>query len=375
MINIIYLDNSATTNITQPVLDVMMPYLTTQYYNPSSIYSPSRKVHNDIEQARKTIAKAINAKPNEIYFTSGGSESNSWVISNFLSVLTSNIEHHSILNAPNTFNAIKVNQNGMVDNLENIPTLIRDYTARLVSVMYVNNEIGTIQPIKQIAEICHKNNTLIHTDAVQAFGSTKIDVKEIGVDFLSLSGHKFHAPKGTGVLYIKEGRNLLPLIYGGKQEKHKRGSTENIIGIIGMAKAMELYNYDIEKSLRVSNMRDKLLNIIQSNVSDIIINGDMKNKVCGNLNISFKGIEAESLSLQLDMEDICVSAGSACNSGSLDPSHVLQAINVPEDYIRGTIRISINEFNTNEEIEYVGNKIIEIVNKLRAINNYYNYKS
>lgn len=372
MINIIYFDNSATTNITQPVLDAMLPYLTTQYYNPSSIYSPSRKIHNDIEQARKTIAKAINAKPNEIYFTSGGSESNNWVISNFLSVLTSNIEHHSILNAPNTFNAIKVNQNGIVNNLDNIPTLIRAYTARLVSVMYVNNEIGTIQPIKQIAEICHKNNTLFHTDAVQAFGSVKIDVKELDVDFLSLSGHKFHAPKSTGILYAKEGRNLLPLIYGGKQERAKRGGTENIYGIIGMAKAMELYNYDIEKSLRVSNMRDKLLNIIQSNVPDIIINGDTNNKVSGNLNISFKGIEAESLSLQLDMEDICVSAGSACNSGSLDPSHVLQAINVPEDYIRGTIRISINEFNTNEEIEYVGNKIVEIVNKLREINNSYN---
>ena len=369
MINIIYFDNSATTNITQPVLDAMLPYLTTQYYNPSSLYNPSRKIHNDIEQARETIAKAINAKPNEIYFTSGGSESNNWVISNFLSVLTSNIEHHSILNAPNTFNAIKVNQNGIVDNLDNIEALIRGYTAKLVSVMYVNNEIGTIQPIKQIAEICHKNKVLFHTDAVQAYGSVKIDVKELNVDFLSLSGHKFHAPKYTGILYIKKGKNLLPLIYGGKQEFGKRGGTENVASIIGMAKAMELYNYNIEKTLRVSNMRDKLLNIIQSNVPDIIVNGDMKNKVCGNLNISFKGIEAESLSLQLDMEDICVSAGSACYSGSLDPSHVIKAINVPDEYAYGTIRISINEFNTNEEIEYAGKKIIEIVNRLRFMNN------
>lgn len=363
----IYFDNSATTNITQPVLDSMLPYLTNQFSNPSSIYKSSRKIHEYIEQARKTIAKTINAKPNEIYFTSGGSESNNWVIHNFLSVLTSNIEHHSILNAQNTIPAIKVNKNGIIDNFKSIPTLIKDYTADLVSVMYVNNEIGTIQPINQIAEICHKNNILIHTDAIQAFGNVKIDVEKLGIDFMSLSGHKFHAPKGVGILYIKSGINLLPLIYGGKQEKGKRGGTENVAGIIGMAKAIELYDYDIEKSLRVSNMRDKLLDIIQNNVTDIIVNGDMKNKVSGNLNISFKGIESESLSLQLDINDICISSGSACTSGSLDPSHVLQAINVPKDYIYGTIRISINEFNTDEEIEYVGKKIIEIVNGLRLM--------
>ena len=352
----VYLDNASTTKIDNMVLAEMLPYLRDNYGNASSLHSLGRKSRQAIEHAREQVAKSINAEPNQIFFTSGSTESNNWIISNFNHVLCSKVEHHSILNNPKctpiTF-----------DNLAN--TIHKD-RPDLVTHMYVNNETGQIYNIKEMAEICHKMKVPFYTDSTQAFGHIPIDVKYLDIDGMSLSGHKFHAPNGVGILYLKEPDKYKPMLYGGGQEKHLRAGTENVAGIVGMGKACELYNYDLKTDEYVLNLKIHLMDFITNNISNVMINSPLETTVSNILNVSFKGIEGESLMLMLDRAGICVSSGSACNSGSLEPSHVLKDMGVPDEYIYGTIRFSFSKFNTLEEIIEAEKVLKEIVEKLRG---------
>lgn len=351
----IYLDNASTTKIDNMVLAEMLPYLKENYGNASSLHSLGRKSRQAIEHAREQVAKSINAEPNQIFFTSGSTESNNWIISNFNHVLCSKVEHHSILNNPKctpiTF-----------DNLANT---IHKQRPDLVTCMYVNNEIGTIYNIKEMAEICHKMKVPFYTDSTQGYGHIPIDVKDLNVDGMSLSGHKFHASNGTGILYLKEPDKYKPMLYGGGQEKHLRAGTENVAGIVGMGKACELHNYNEETDTKIENMREHLKAFIINNIPDVRIN-ETFHRVNNILNVSFKGIEGESLMLMLDRAGICVSSGSACNSGSLEPSHVLGDMGVPDDYIYGTIRFSFSEYNTLDEIITTEKALKETVEKIRG---------
>ena len=352
----IYLDNCATTKISNAVFTEMLPYLRENYGNASSLHSLGRKSRQAIEHAREQVAKSINAEPNQIFFTSGSTESNNWIISNFNHVLCSKVEHHSILNNPKctpiTF-----------DNLAN--TIYKKHPD-LVTHMYVNNETGQIYNNKEMAEICHKMKVPFYTDSTQAFGHIPIDVKDLNVDGMSLSGHKFHAPKSVGILYLKEPNKYKPMLYGGGQEKHLRAGTENVAGIVGMGKACELHNYNAETDNYLLFLKANLIAFIQNNIPDVMINSPLETTVSNILNVSFKGIEGESLMLMLDRDDICVSSGSACNSGSLEPSHVLKDMGVPDDYIYGTIRFSFSKFNTLEEIIETEKVLKETVEKLRS---------
>ena len=352
----IYLDNCATTKISNAVFKEMLPYLRENYGNASSLHSLGRKSRQAIEHAREQVAKSINAEPNQIFFTSGSTESNNWIISNFNHVLCSKVEHHSILNNPKctpiTF-----------DNLAN--TIYKKHPD-LVTHMYVNNETGQIYNIKEMAEICHKMKVPFYTDSTQAFGHIPIDVKDLNVDGMSLSGHKFHAPKSVGILYLKEPNKYKPMLYGGGQEKHLRAGTENVAGIVGMGKACELHNYNAETDNYLLFLKANLIAFIQNNIPDVMINSPLETTVSNILNVSFKGIEGESLMLMLDRDDICVSSGSACNSGSLEPSHVLKDMGVPDDYIYGTIRFSFSKFNTLDEIIETEKVLKETVEKLRS---------
>lgn len=352
----IYLDYAASTPITQPVLEAMLPYLTTQYGNPSTLYNFGREARKAVEKARQQIAKAINAEPSQIYFTSGATESNNWVCSNFNRVMCSPYEHHSVLNHPHTI---------QLSQFCSLEWNIQDVLPDLVSYMAVNNEIGTIYDIKNMAKICHENHVLFHTDATQAFGHRPINVKELDVDFLSLSGHKFHAQKGTGILYIKEPDKFKPFLYGGAQEKNKRAGTENVASIVGMGKAAELYNYSPDRDKRCKEIQNKFYNAF-STMKDVHFNTDISNSISTTLNVGFKGIESESLMLLLDMNGICVSAGSACNSGSLEPSHVLKAIDCPDEYIYNSIRLSWDDTLSDEDVDYVINSIQKNVKKVRG---------
>ena len=352
----IYLDNASTTKIDNMVLAEMLPYLRENYGNASSLHSLGRKSRQAIEHAREQVAKSINAEPNQIFFTSGSTESNNWIISNFNHVLCSKVEHHSILNNPKctpiTFN--------------NLANTIHKQRPDLVTHMYVNNETGKIYNIKEMAEICHKMKVPFHSDCTQAFSHIPIDVKILNVDSMSLSGHKFHAPKSVGILYLKEPDKYKPMLYGGGQEKHLRAGTENVAGIVGMGKACELHNYDLKKDEYVLNLKIHLMDFITNNIPDVIINSPLETTVSNILNVSFKGIEGESLMLMLDRAGICVSSGSACNSGSLEPSHVLKDMGVPDDYIYGTIRFSFSKFNTLDEIIETEKILKETVEKLRG---------
>lgn len=352
----IYLDNASTTKIDQMVLAEMLPYLRDNYGNASSLHSLGRKSRQAIEHAREQVAKSINAEPNQIFFTSGSTESNNWIISNFNHVLCSKVEHHSILNNPKctpiTF-----------DNLAN--TIYKKHPD-LVTCMYVNNETGKIYNIKEMAEICHKMKVPFYSDCTQAFGHIPINVKDLNVDGMSLSGHKFHAPKSIGILYLKEPDKYKPMLYGGGQEKHLRAGTENVAGIVGMGKACELHNYNFKNYLHIYQLKEHLTYFIQNNIPDVMINSPLETTVSNILNVSFKGIEGESLMLMLDRAGICVSSGSACNSGSLEPSHVLKSMGVPDDYIYGTIRFSFSKFNTLEEIIETEKVLKETVEKLRG---------
>lgn len=352
----IYLDNAATTPITKPVLDAMIPYLTEQYGNPSSLYSLGRTAHKAVETARNQIAKAINAEPNQIFFTSGATESNNWVCILFNRVMCSPYEHHSILNQPNRM-IMRTNIPLANDIYINHP--------QLISNMWVNNEIGQIYDIKSITKIAHEMGVPVHTDGTQAYGHISIDVKEVDVDFLSLSGHKFHSPKGVGILYIKEPNKFYPFLYGGQQEAHLRAGTENVASIVGMGKAAELYNYSLERDKRCREIQNKFYNAF-GHFKDVYFNTVIADSISSTLNVAFKNVESESLMLLLDMDGICVSAGSACNSASLEPSHVLKAIGTPEDYIYNSIRLSWDDTLTDEEVNYVIESIKKNVMKVRC---------
>ena len=334
----------------------MLPYLRDNYANASSLHSLGRKSRQAIEHAREQVAKSINAEPNQIFFVSGSTEGNNWVISNYNNVLCSKVEHHSILNNPKC----------TMISFDSLPKTIYKQRPDLVTHMYVNNETGEIYNIKEMAEICHKMKVPFHTDATQAYGHIPIDIKDIDVDSMVLSGHKFYAPKSVGILYLKERDKYKPMLYGGGQEHNLRAGTENVAGIVGMGKACELYNFNFKDNLYIYQLKEHLTYFIQNNIPDVMINSPLESTVSNILNVSFKGIEGESLMLLLDRQGICVSSGSACNSGSLEPSHVLKDMGIPDDYIYGTVRFSFSRYNTLEEIIEVEKVLKEIIEKLRG---------
>ncbi len=377
----VYADNAATTKISQEVLDAMMPYLTEGYGNASSIYSKGREAKTALEESRKKVADALGAQPREIYFTSGGSESDNWAIkgaAEFLAakgkkhIITTAFEHHAVLHTVQALakkgfeiTYIPVNRNGVV-NPKDIEDAIREDTA-LVTVMFANNEIGTIQPIKEIGEICHRKKVWFHTDAVQAVGNVHINVDEMNIDMLSLSGHKIHAQKGIGALYVRKGIVIRNLIEGGAQESSKRAGTENIAAIVGLAKAIEIANNNIDaKAAKLTALRDKLIKEF-SKIERSHLNGDAVKRLPGNVNFSFEGVEGESLLLMLDANGICASSGSACTSGSLDPSHVLISIGLPHEVAHGSLRISLDTCNSEEDVDYIIEVLPTIIERLRSM--------
>lgn len=375
----VYADNAATTRVSDEVLEAMLPYFTEQYGNASSIYALGRNARKAVELSREKIASAIGALPSEIYFTSGGSESDNWAIRGVCEklapkgkkhIITSVFEHHAVLHTCQALEKkgfevtyIPVDEKGLI-NPEDIKKAMRDDTA-LVTIMFANNEIGTIQPIKEIADICREHKVLFHTDAVQAVGNVEINVRDMGIDLLSVSGHKIHAQKGIGALYIRKGIVIPNLIYGGAQEKNKRAGTENTAGIVGFAKAMEIACADIPAKIeKVTAMRNRLIDGILK-LPRTRLNGDRDKRLCGNCNISIEGVEGESLLLMLDLHGICASSGSACTSGSLDPSHVLLALGLKHEVAHGSLRLSISDETTDEDIDYILEVIPPVVKRLR----------
>lgn len=381
----IYMDNAATTPVKIEVLNEMIPYFTEKYGNPSSVYSLGSMSKRAVEDSREKIANAINANKKEIFFTGGGSEADNWAIKGIAysnknkgnHIITTKIEHHAVLHTceylgKNGFDItyLDVDEFGLID-LEQLKNAITDKTI-LISIMYANNEIGTIQPIKEIGEIAKANKVYFHTDAVQAMGHIKVDVKELNIDLLSMSAHKFYGPKGIGVLYIKQGVKIDPLISGGGQERNRRAGTENVPAIVGMAKAIELVYENLEEhNERLIGLRDKLIEKIQANIKYVRLNGHPTKRLPGNVNMCFQFIEGESLLLSLDMEGIAGSSGSACTSGSLDPSHVLLSIGLPHEIAHGSLRLSLGDFNTEEELDYVVEKLVKIVDRLRMMSPLY----
>ena len=374
-----YFDNAATTRTDDEVLKEMLPYFSENYGNPSSIYKLGRNNRRAVEEAREKVAKAINAEPNEIYFTAGGSESDNTAIRGIAyaykqkgnHIITSKIEHPAVLETCKQLEKegfevsyIGVDEKGIV-NLEELKNSIKE-TTTLITIMFANNEIGTIEPIKEIGKIAKENNIIFHTDAVQAVGSVKIDVKEMNIDSLSLSGHKFYGPKGIGALYVKKGVRFQKFVNGGHQEKNKRAGTENVPGIVGLGKAIEVAYSNLEEhNKKIKELRDYYVEEVKKRIPYIKINGDMENRLPGNSNISFRFIEGEGLLLNLDLKGICASSGSACTSGSLDPSHVLLAIGLPHEIAHGSLRITIGKYNTKEEVDYLLDNLEEIVSRLR----------
>ena len=377
----VYADNAATTPVSQTVLNAMLPYYTEKYGNPSSLYAVGREAKKALEEARENVANHLGALPNEIFFTSGGSEADNWAIKGVAHelakkgkkhIITSKFEHHAVLHTTEALEKegfevtyLEVYENGIVKP-EDVEKAIREDTA-LVTIMYANNEIGTIQPISEIGAICKKHGVLFHTDAVQAVGNVKINVKEENIDLLSLSGHKLHAPKGVGALYVRRGIRLPNLISGGAQERGKRAGTENVAGIVALSVAMdEAYANLGERNARLIRMRDRLIEGA-SKIERSRLNGDAVKRLPGNFNMCFEGIEGESLLLKLDFAGICASSGSACTSGSLDPSHVLLAIGLPHEIAHGSLRISFSDQNTEEDVDYILEVLPGIVSYLRDI--------
>lgn len=365
--NNIYFDNAATTRIKSEVLNEMMPYLTTNYGNASSLYTIGRQSKRAIENARKQSAELINCNSNEIYFTGGGSESDNIALKGFAyanrqkgnHIITSKIEHPAVLESCRFLEKrgfevsyINVNKDGIVD-LEELERTIKPTTI-LISIMFANNEIGTIQPIEEIGKIAKRNNIIFHSDAVQAAGNTPIDVRKMQIDMLSMSGHKINAPKGIGILYVKKDIQIEKIISGGHQEKDKRAGTENIAGIVGIGKACEIANKNLNTHIRnLKRLRDYYISRLQKEMPDKIhINGTLENRLPGNANVSFEGLDSSELIFRLDEKGICVSSGSACSSGSREPSHVLTAINLPAKYLNCAIRTTFGDTNTFEEIDY-----------------------
>ena len=377
----IYFDNAATTKLDDEVLKEMLPYLKDNYGNPSSIYKLGREARKAIEDSREKIAKVLNCKANEIYFTAGGSESDNTAIKGIAKankkrgnhIITSKIEHPAVLETCKQLEKegfeityISVDEKGIVD-LEELKKSIKPTTI-LITIMFANNEIGTIQPIEEIGKIAKGNNIYFHTDSVQAVGSIKIDVQKLKIDSLSLSGHKFYGPKGVGALYVKTGVPFEKFISGGHQERNKRAGTENVAGIVGIGKAIELaYENLDEYNKKIKELRDYYVKQVEEKIPYIKINGDMEKRLPGNSNISFRFIEGEGLLLNLDLKGICASSGSACTSGSLDPSHVLLAIGLPHEIAHGSLRVSIGKYNTKEEIDYLIENLMEIVTRLREM--------
>ncbi|ADQ06763.1 cysteine desulfurase NifS [Caldicellulosiruptor hydrothermalis 108] len=382
---IIYFDHAATTPLKKEVLDEMMPYLTEQYGNPSTIYKLGREAKKAVELARERVAKALNADIQEIYFTSGGTESDNWALKGVAfankdkgkHIITTTIEHHAVLHPLKYLEGlgfevtyVPVEPNGIVDP-QKIKEAIRNDTI-LISVMLANNEIGTIQPVKEIAKIAKEKGIIVHTDAVQAVGQIPVDVKDLGVDLLSLSAHKFYGPKGVGALYIRKGTKIHPFSHGGAQERNRRAGTENVAGIVGLGKAIELATQNLsEYAAKLQKLRDKLIDGVLSKIDYVRLNGDRNQRLPNNANFSFEFIEGESLLLMLDMKGIAASSGSACTSGSLDPSHVLLAIGLEHEVAHGSLRITLGEDNTEEDIDYLLEVLPEIVSRLREMSPLY----
>ena len=377
----VYLDNSATTPIKGDVLKEMLPFLTEHFGNAASLYTPGLVARRALDEAREKVAALINAKANEVYFTGCGSESDNWVLKGVASslknkgnhIITTVTEHPAMLRTCEYLekNGYEVTYLGIDDqgrlNPAELEAAIKDTTI-LVSIMMVNNEIGTIHPIKELAAIAKKHGVLFHTDAVQALGNVPIDVKDLGVDFLSMSAHKIYGPKGVGGLYIRRGAKLGTLIFGGGQESGKRAGTENVAGIVGFGKAAELALNSLDEHIKHSTeIRNYLAEKLTAEIPDVIINGSMDNRHPGNLNVTFKYIEGESILIQLDACGICISTGSACSSKSLKPSHVLSALGVPVELIHGTVRFSVGDFTTKEDIDYTVECTKKVVAWLRDL--------
>ncbi|HCX04766.1 MAG TPA: cysteine desulfurase NifS [Clostridiales bacterium] len=381
----VYFDNAATTRVKDEVIEEMQKYYSELYGNPSSIYNFGQLAKKAVENSRVKVARLLNSNPDEIYFTGGGSEADNWAIKGILSanekkgnhIITTKIEHHAILHtceylekkgAEVTY--LDVDENGLVD-IKQLEESIKDNTV-LISIMFANNEIGTVQPIKEIGEIAKKHDIYFHTDAVQAVGNEVIDVKDMNIDLLSLSAHKIHGPKGVGALYIKKGTRIHNLIHGGAQEKNKRAGTENVPGIAGLGKAADIaYNNFDQKREKLIKLRDRLIEKIDKEIPECQLNGHREKRLPGNVNFSFKYIEGESLLLYLDMEGISASSGSACTSGSLDPSHVLMSIGLPHEIAHGSLRLSLSDYNTEEDVDYTVEKLINVVKRLRQMSPLY----
>ena len=381
----IYMDNGATTRVTEPVFEAMQPYFCEIYGNPSSAHNFGYVSRHAIDAAREQVAKAINADVNEIYFTGCGTESDNWAVRGAAyenvkkgrHIITTAIEHHAILHTCAQLEKegfevtyLPVDEYGFVTP-EQLDAAIRPDTT-LVSIMTANNEIGTIEPIAELAAVCKKHGVLFHTDAVQAIGSVKIDVKAMQIDMLSMSGHKFHAPKGIGVLYIRKGVRLQQFMNGGAQERNRRAGTENLASIVGIGKAIELATADIDAhNAQLSAIRDHMIERIVKEIPFTRLNGHPTTRLPGNVNVCFRFIEGESLLMLLDAKGIAGSSGSACTSGSLDPSHVLLAIGLPHEIAHGSLRLSLSEENTMEEADYVVDALVEIVSRLRSMSPLY----
>ena len=383
--NRIYMDNAATTRVTEPVFEAMKPYFCEKFGNPMSVHSFGRESRRAVEEARRQVAAALNADSREIYFTGCGTESDNWALRGAAyargntrrTLVTTTIEHHAILHTAEQLEKegfkvvyVPVDEFGIVKLDEMEKAITEDVF--LVSVMTANNEIGTIQPIEEIARMAHAKGALFHTDAVQAIGSVKINVKAMGIDLLSLSGHKFHAPKGVGALYMKNSVHIERLIRGGAQERTQRAGTENLASIVGLGKAIELATADIDAhNAKLTGMRDHMISEILTRIPETRLNGDATRRLPGNVNVSVRYIEGESLLLSLDLKGIAASSGSACTSGALDPSHVLLAIGLPHEVAHGSLRLTMNEENTMEEVDTVVEALVEIVKRLRAMSPLY----
>lgn len=385
MSDLIYLDHAATTAVHPDVLKEMLPYFTDKFGNPSSVYGFAANNKNKLTEARETIAGALGAKSEEIYFTAGGSESDNWALKCTAEaygvhgghIITTKIEHHAILhtckylqNRGYDVTYLDVDENGLVD-LNTLEAAIRPDTF-LISIMFANNEIGTIEPIKEIGEIAHRHGILFHTDAVQAFGQIPIRADEMNIDMLSASGHKFNGPKGIGFLYIKNGLKLKSFIHGGQQERGRRAGTENVPGIVGIAKACEIAMTEMEERMKKeTELRDYLIERILKEIPYTRLNGHSKKRLPNNVNISFQFVEGESILIMLDMAGICASSGSACTSGSVDPSHVLLAIGLPHEIAHGSLRLTIGYENTKEEMDTVVDNLKRIITNLRNMSPLY----
>lgn len=381
----IYLDNAATTAVKPEVVDAMMPYFTEVYSNPSSVYRFAGEAKKAMEDAREQIAGFIGAKAAEIYFTGGGSESDNWAIKSVAEnyrekgkhIITSRIEHHAVLHTCEWLEKkgyevtyLDVDEDGMI-SLDELEKAIRPDTI-LITIMFANNEIGTIEPVKEIGEIARKHGVLFHTDAVQAFAHVPVDVEEMNIDLLSASGHKFYGPKGIGFLYIKNGLKISPLLHGGAQERSRRAGTHNVPGIVGMAKAAEIAIADMKGNAeKETEIRDHLIHRIEEEIPYVRVNGHREKRLPGNVNVCFRFVEGESLLIMLDQKGICASSGSACTSGSLDPSHVLLAIGLPHEIAHGSVRLTLSDNTTMEEADYVVDNLKEIVERMRSMSPLY----